>query len=549
MNPKKTVIVVTDDNRLKKKKTIGIANSKPQKEKFENIIPEEPAPTPQIKVEDNVGFDLEDDLQLYKLPTIELLDEPKKEDVEQLEQNAIKAIEKLKEIFNEFGVEAEIGSIICGPVITCYEVHPMSGVQIKEITKFEKEIKMAMEAESIRIVAPIPEKNAIGIEIPNKNRRMVTYSQLVHTDKYNSAMKKMDLPLVLGQTIDGNTFIEDLAKMPHLLVAGATGSGKSVCINIILISLLLKFNPDELKLILVDSKCVDFLPYHKLPHLFMPILNESDKMLDALEWLIEEMNYRKEYFVKLCVRKITDFNKKRKTNTQNIKIKVNGETKDVPKSLPFIVLIIDDLASLMKETKNELEEKIINLMNGARAVGIHLIITTQRPSTNVITGLIKANIPARIAFRTTSSIDSKIILDQAGSERLVGTGDMLYKSPSTNILHHIQGTFVSNDEVQKVTDFICEQRPPNYVDLGITAAHQTEQEAFRDDKLDDAIRIVVGSGQASASYLQRSLRIGYAHAASLIDMMETKGIVGPKRGDRPRDILILPDDLSPSGNI
>ena len=546
---RKTVIVVTDDKRLKKKKTTRVANLKHQKEKTEKIVPKEPTPVPPKKVNDNVDFDSEEVLLPYLLPEPELLDESKEEDLGQLEQDALKATEKLKETFDEFGVEAKIGSVICGPVITCHEVHPAAGVQVKKITSLENDIAMAMKARSIRIIAPIPGKDAVGIELPNKHRRMVTYSQLVNTDLYDSAVKKMILPLSLGQTIDGQAFVDDLAKMPHLLVAGATGSGKSVCINTILMSLLLKFKPDELKLILVDPKHVELVPYHKLPHLLVPVLNDADKVPDALEWLIEEMNRRYKYFAKFGVRNIAGFNEKRKTDKRQMQIKAGAETRDVPKSLPLIVLIIDELADLMMVAKSEVEERIIRLAQLARAAGIHMIIATQRPSTNVITGLIKANIPARIAFRTTSSIDSRVILDQLGSDKLLGMGDMLYKSPNLSSVQRIQGAFVSDDEVQRITDFIREQRSPNYVDLGITAANQAGQEVFHDDKLDDAIRVVVGSGQASASYLQRSLRVGYARAASLIDMMEAKGIVGPKRGAKPRDILVMTDDLPPPTNI
>jgi len=546
---RKTVIVVTDDKRLKKKRTTGIANVKPQKEKVKKIIPDEVTSTPTKKVADNAEFDPEENLAPYELPDIELLDESEEEDIGQLEQDAIKATEKLKETFEEFGVDAKIGSVICGPVITCHEVHPAAGVQVKKITSLENDIAMAMKARSIRIIAPIPGKDAVGIELPNKHRRMVTYSQLVHTDFYDSAVEKMILPLSLGQTIDGNAFVDDLAKMPHLLVAGATGSGKSVCINTILMSLLLKFKPDELKLILVDPKHVELVPYHKLPHLLVPVLNDADKVPDALEWLIEEMNRRYKYFARFGVRNIAGFNEKRKNDKRQVEIKVGAETRDIPESLPFIVLIIDELADLMMVAKSEVEGRIIRLAQLARAAGIHMIIATQRPSTNVITGLIKANIPARIAFRTTSSIDSRVILDQLGSDKLLGMGDMLYKSPNLSSVQRIQGAFVSDDEVQRITDFIREQRPTNYVDLGITTAHQAGQEVFHDDKLDDAIRVVVTSGQASASYLQRSLRVGYARAASLIDMMEAKGIVGPKRGAKPRDIFVQSDDLPPTGTI
>jgi len=418
-------------------------------------------------------------------------------------------------------------------------------VKVNKITSLENEIAMAMQATSIRIVAPIPGKDAVGIELPNLTRRMVTYSQLVHTDKYDKANKKMTLPLSLGQTINGEAFIDDLTKMPHLLVAGATGSGKSVCINTILISMLLKFKPNELKLILVDPKHVELVPYHNLPHLLFPVLNSPEKVPDALEWLIEEMTLRYKYFARFGVRNIQMFNEKRKVDKRPLEIKAGAETRDVPEFIPYIVLIIDELADLMMVAKAEVEGRIIRLAQLARAAGIHMIIATQRPSTNVITGLIKANIPARIAFRTTSNIDSRVILDQMGSEKLLGSGDMLYKSPNASSIIRLQGAFVSEDEVKNVTDFIREQRQPDYVDLEIIKAKQQNEEVFHDDKIDEAIRVVVSSGQASASYLQRSLRVGYARAASLIDIMEAKGIVGPKRGAKPRDVLLTPEDLPP----
>jgi len=310
-------------------------------------------------------------------------------------------------------------------------------------------------------------------------------------------------------------------------------------------SMLLKFKPNELKLILVDPKHVELVPYHNLPHLLFPVLNSPDKVPDALEWLIEEMTLRYKYFARFGVRNIQMFNEKRKTDKRPLEIKSGAETRDVPEFLPYIVLVIDELADLMMVAKSEVEGRIIRLAQLARAAGIHMIIATQRPSTNVITGLIKANIPARIAFRTTSNIDSRVILDQMGSEKLLGSGDMLYKSPNASSIIRLQGAFVSEDEVKNVTDFIREQRQPDYVDLEIVKAKQQNDEVFHDDKIDEAIRTVVTSGQASASYLQRSLRVGYARAASLIDIMEMKGIVGPKRGAKPRDILITPEDLPP----
>jgi len=542
----KTVIVVTGDKKKRKKKESTAIPLEPDiQTPLKTIEPDIPVPVSHQEINEKVEKEIEEILPPFELPSTESLDDPSDDDIGELEQEATLTTEKLKETFVEFGVKAEVGNVICGPVITCYEVHPAPGVKVNKITSLENEIAMAMQATSIRIVAPIPGKDAVGIELPNLTRRMVTYSQLVHTDKYDKANKKMTLPLSLGQTINGEAFIDDLTKMPHLLVAGATGSGKSVCINTILISMLLKFKPNELKLILVDPKHVELVPYHNLPHLLFPVLNSPEKVPDALEWLIEEMTLRYKYFARFGVRNIQMFNEKRKVDKRQLEIKAGAETRDVPEFLPYIVLIIDELADLMMVAKSEVEGRIIRLAQLARAAGIHMIIATQRPSTNVITGLIKANIPARIAFRTTSNIDSRVILDQMGSDKLLGSGDMLYKSPNASSIIRLQGAFVSEDEVKNVTDFIREQRQPDYVDLEIIKAKQQNEEIFHDDKIDEAIRVVVSSGQASASYLQRSLRVGYARAASLIDIMEAKGIVGPKRGAKPRDVLLTPEDLPP----
>jgi len=543
----KTVIVVTGDKKKRKKRIAPVAQQIEPEILPQINKPEEAStvPTSHQEINEKVEKEIEEILPPYELPSPESLDDPLDDDIGELEQEAKATTEKLKDTFVEFNVKADVGNVICGPVITCYEVHPAPGVKVNKITSLENEIAMAMQAKSIRIVAPIPGKDAVGIELPNHTRRIVTYSQLVHTDEFVKANKKKTLPLSLGQTIDGEAFIDDLTKMPHLLVAGATGSGKSVCINTILISMLLKFKPNELKLILVDPKHVELVPYHNLPHLLFPVLNSPDKVPDALEWLIEEMTLRYKYFARFGVRNIQMFNKKRKTDKRNLEIKSGAETRDVPEFLPYIVLVIDELADLMMVAKSEVEGRIIRLAQLARAAGIHMIIATQRPSANVITGLIKANIPARIAFRTTSNIDSRVILDQMGSEKLLGSGDMLYKSPNASSIVRLQGAFVSEEEVKNITDFIREQRQPDYVDLEIVKAKQQNEEIFHDDKIDEAIRTVVTSGQASASYLQRSLRVGYARAASLIDIMEMKGIVGPKRGAKPRDILITPEDLPP----
>ncbi len=480
----------------------------------------------------------DDELPPYQMPDPDELDEPEDQDTGELEQTVARATEKLKQTLEQFGIEAVVGSAICGPVITCYEVQPAPGVKVSKITSLENDLALAMKAKSIRIIAPIPGRDAVGIELPNERRRLVTFSELIHSPGYIAQSPKMKLLLSLGQTLSGETFNDDMADMPHLLVAGATGSGKSVCINTILLSLLFRFKPNELKLILVDPKHVELVPYHNLPHLLVPVLNDPAKVPDALEWLIEEMEKRYKYFARLGVRNIDMFNQKRKKDAKPLFIQLGGNEKELPTFLPYIVVIIDELADLMMVAAEDVERKIIRLAQLARAAGIHMVLATQRPSTNVITGLIKANIPARIAFRTTSNVDSRVIIDEPGSEKLLGKGDMLYKSPSVSRTLRIQGAFVSEEEVKRITDFIREQRAPHYVDIGSVRENQGFAGLEMDEKFDEAIYAVLESGQASASYLQRRLQVGYARAARLVDLMEANGIVGPKRGAKPRDILV-----------
>lgn len=480
----------------------------------------------------------EKDLPPYEKPSFDLLDESEDENFGEVRELAEAASKKLVETLAKFDVAASMEGIICGPVVTCYELKPAEGVKVSRITTLENDIALAMKAKSIRIVAPIPGRDAVGIELPNEKRRLVIFSHLVHSKEFETAQKKMTLPLSLGMSLSGEVFVDDLADMPHLLVAGATGSGKSVCINTILMSLLYRFEPHELKLVLVDPKHVELVPYHNLPHLLTPVLNEPGKVPDALEWMIEEMERRYKYFARLGVRNIAAFNAKRLVDQRPLEIQVGARVHDVPLFLPFIILMIDELADLMLVAADEVEKKIIRLAQLARAAGIHMIVATQRPSANVITGLIKANIPARIAFRTTSNIDSRVIIDEPGSEKLLGKGDMLYKAPSVSRTMRLQGAYISEEEVKRVTDCVRVQRKPKYVDLGAVRHEGEGPELASDDKFDEAVAAVLESGQASASYLQRRMQVGYARAARLVDLMEAAGIIGPKRGAKPRDILV-----------
>jgi len=542
---KEPLIVITGEQAMRKQRARKV--KKPADAGGEADLPAEhgapvappaPSPAPVPVVLPAPASETPEELPPYVMPKTELLDPAEISNTEEVREAANRAIIKLEETLKQFDIEAHVANAICGPVITCYEVQPPPGVKVNRITSLEHDIALAMKAKSIRIVAPIPGRDAVGIELPNEVRRIVMYSELVESKEYVAAQKKQVMPLALGQTLSGETFLDDLTDMPHLLVAGATGSGKSVCINTILLSLLYRFEPHQLKLVLVDPKHVELVPYHNLPHLLIPVLNEPGKVPDALDWLILEMEKRYKYFARLGVRNISMYNVKRAENTQLLRVQVGTQEFDLPPQLPYIVVIIDELADLMLVAADEIERKIIRLAQLARAAGIHLVLATQRPSTNVITGLIKANIPARIAFRTASGVDSRVIIDEQGSEKLLGKGDMLYKAPAVPRTMRIQGAFVSEEEVRRVTNFIRDQRAPTYVELGTIRTNEGAAEMDMDEKFDEAVQVVLQSGQASASYLQRVLQVGYARAARLIDIMEAHGIVGPKRGAKPRDILV-----------
>jgi len=524
---------------------VPVPDDEPEPEQAEPAQPVEPAvappaepaplpPQPAVEPEPEQA----EELPPYQKPGVTLLDEPRIEGTAELEAEAKESIRKLEETFKQFDIEATVGKAICGPVITCYEVHPSPGVKVNRITSLENDLALAMKAKSIRIVAPIPGRDAIGIELPNATRRIVTFAQLIHADEFEKAKRKMVIPLALGQTLSGEAFIDDLADMPHLLVAGATGSGKSVCINTILLSVLFRFEPHELKLVLVDPKHVELVPYKESPHLLMPVLNDPTKVPDALDWLIEEMEKRYKYFSRIGVRNIGAYNAKRQADPQPASVMHNNIECDLPLYLPYIVIVIDELADLMMVAGDEIERKIIRLAQLARAAGIHMVLATQRPSTNVITGLIKANIPARIAFRTASRVDSQVIIDEPGSEKLLGKGDMLFVSSTAACTMRVQGAFVSDQEIRRVTTFVRDQRAPSYVEIGLPKTGDGFGDIEMDGRFDEAVMAVLESGQASASYLQRRIQVGYARAARLIDIMEAQGIVGPKRGAKPRDILV-----------
>jgi DNA segregation ATPase FtsK/SpoIIIE, S-DNA-T family len=439
----------------------------------------------------------------------------------------------LKETLEEFKIKADVTGIKKGPVITMFEILPAPGVKLSKIANLADNIAMRLAASRIRIVAPIPGKHAVGIEIPNKERAKVSFKEMLQDDKFQDS--KNEIPVAIGKDITGNTQIIDLVKTPHLLIAGATGSGKSVCVNALICSILYKRSPDEVRLLLIDPKIVELKLYNGIPHLLTPVITEPKRAFQALQYCIYIMEQRYALLDGMGVRDIRSYNKK------IIKKRI------ATKKLPYIVVIVDEFADLIATSGKELESILARLAAMARAVGIHLVLATQRPSIDVITGLIKANIPSRIAFMVSNKIDSRIILDTSGADKLLGQGDMLFSSAWDPSLTRIQGAFLSDAEVESVTEYVKTLGEPDYIDDEIFYDDESDDNAdnitsaVSDPLMDKAVDIVVLAGKASASYLQRRLQIGYNRAARIVEDMEARGIVGPPNGSKPRDILHVPD--------
>jgi S-DNA-T family DNA segregation ATPase FtsK/SpoIIIE len=450
-----------------------------------------------------------------------------------IDETTREAAMTLKETLNEFKIEAEVTGIRKGPVITMFEVLPAPGVKLSKIVNLQDNIAMRLAAASVRIVAPIPGKHAVGIEIPNKHRNIVSFRELIDGEiKSRDAglQKKMEIPVVLGKDITGESQTFDLASMPHLLIAGATGSGKSVCVNTMILSILYQCHPVNCRLILIDPKIVELKLYNDIPHLLTPVITEPKRAFQALQYCIYEMERRYSCLDGMGVRDI---------KTYNARIKERGIAAE---HMPYIVVVIDEFADLMATTGKELESTVARLTAMSRAVGIHLVLATQRPSIDVITGLIKSNIPSRIAFMVAGMTDSRIIIDTTGAEKLLGKGDMLYAGITDPFTIRMQGAFVSEDEVERVVEYVRSLGPPDYIDDEIFFEDEDDAQAAvldgtEDPLYDEAYEIVVQQGKASASYIQRRLKIGYNRAARLVEQMETLGIVGPAQGSRPRELL------------
>ncbi|MEC0755504.1 DNA translocase FtsK [Bacillus haynesii] len=465
--------------------------------------------------------------QGYQFPNMSLLDVPPAQ--KQDDQAWIHEQRELLDVTLEnFNVKANVVHVTQGPSVTRFEVHPEPGVKVNKITNLSDDIKLSLSAKDIRIEAPIPGKNTIGIEVPNLHSKMVYLREMIRSSEFRT--NPSPLTAALGLDISGKPVVADLKKMPHGLIAGATGSGKSVCINTILVSLLFKAAPRDVKLLLIDPKMVELAPYNKIPHLVSPVITDAKAATAALKWVVEEMERRYELFAHSGVREIERFNEK--VREQNM-----GE------KLPYLVVVIDELADLMMVAPNEVEESICRIAQKARACGIHLLIATQRPSVDVITGLIKANIPTRIAFSVSSAVDSRTIIDMAGAEKLLGKGDMLFLENGSGKPLRLQGNFVSDREIDRVVSHVRRQQEPNYLFEQEQLVRQNPAGFDQDELFLEACEFAVEQNSASTSSLQRRFRIGYNRAARLIDMMEREGMISEAKGSKPREVLITKADL------
>ncbi|WP_078391970.1 DNA translocase FtsK [Shouchella patagoniensis] len=462
----------------------------------------------------------------YDTPPIHLLSIPEKtteDDSTWLDEQAT----LLEETLASFHVDAKVVDRTKGPAVTRFEIQPAKGVKVNKITNLTDDIKLALAAKDIRMEAPIPGKNAIGIEVPNLRSSPVMLREILRRDVFREP--ESPLTAALGLDISGQPIVTDLKKMPHGLVAGATGSGKSVCINSILVSLLYKASPEELKLLLVDPKMVELAPYHDVPHLLAPVITDPKQATAALKWVVQEMERRYELFSKHRVRDIGKYNER--------------YSSDEKPALPYILVVIDELADLMMVSPQDVEDAICRIAQKARACGIHLLVATQRPSVDVITGLIKANIPTRIAFAVASQMDSRTILDMGGAERLLGRGDMLFHENGAPKAVRVQGTFVSDEEIEAVVDYAKQYGKPEYAFDTETIQKNFEQEEEEDELLEEACYFAVEQGTTSASSIQRRFRVGYNRAARLIEMMEARGIVSGAMGSKPRQVLVTVEEI------
>ena len=476
----------------------------------------------------------------YEFPPIEILSEGEKHMIKGGKKAVTDTASKLQKTLYSFGVSAKVENVSVGPAITRYELKPAEGVRVSKIANLADDIALNLAAETIRIEAPIPGKQAVGIEVPNKENEVVHLREIIDTDEYRNHKSK--LAFALGKDVAGQAVITDIAKMPHVLIAGATGSGKSVCINTLIASIIYKAKPSEVKLVMIDPKVVELSVYNGIPHLLIPVVTDPKKAAGALAWAVQEMENRYNTFAQKGVRDLKGY---------NAAIEAEGGLG----KLPQIVIIIDELADLMMVAAKDVEDSICRLAQKARAAGMHLVIATQRPSVDVITGIIKANIPSRISFAVSSQVDSRTILDMVGAEKLLGKGDMLFYPSGAPKPVRIQGAFISDSEVEKVVSSLKANGEVTYnedilesIENNNKSERELEAEQQEDDDADpllmDAIDVVVETGQASTSFIQRRFKVGYARAGRIIDQMEERGVISGYQGSKPREVLLTKERLA-----
>jgi len=516
----------------KRTKTIKETSSREKKEvKIKTPIPK---PIPDVPVPKQDVFDFVRKETGYQRPSVMLLDDPEPRHFSVDGENLKMQSRLLEKKLNDFGVNGSVVAVSPGPVITTFEYEPAPGVKINKIVNLSDDLALALRAISIRIVAPIPGKAVIGIEIPNSNREVVRLKEGIISSTFEKS--KSLLTLCLGKDIVGDTIVVELDKMPHLLIAGATGTGKSVGLNAMICSILYKATPDEVKLIMIDPKKIELSIYNGIPHLITPVVTDVKKATNALFWAVHEMERRYELLSEKKSRNVKQYNQKIEKEKKNLK-----KTEDSPEKLPLIVIVIDELADLMMVASRDVEFALTRLAQMARAAGLHLILATQRPSVDVLTGIIKANFPTRITYQVSSRTDSRTVIDANGAENLLGNGDMLLVPPGTSKLQRVHGAYISETEVIKITDFLKTQKKPDYDDRVTEVSVKDlkeEEEEEHDEKYDDAVALVTKTGQASISMVQRHLRIGYNRAARIIEVMEREGVVGPSDGAKPREVLV-----------
>ncbi|MCD6422362.1 DNA translocase FtsK, partial [bacterium] len=504
-----------EEKEAKRKKEAPVVTSSPFRKRALALFPLAKKEERAEEKEEEAGFEVAD--KDWSFPPLDLLDpEEKAPDAGAVEKRA----EIIRKTLADYGIEVEMGEINVGPTVTQFTVKPKRGIKLSQISSRADEIAYALAAHPIRIEAPIPGKSAVGIEVPNQEQAIVRLRNLLASKVF--AKEKSPLAFPLGKDVAGRPMVTELTRMPHLLVAGATGTGKSVFLHCMSISFLYRNSPRTLRLILVDPKRVEFILYNDIPHLLTPVVSDLDKAINAFRWATEEMDRRYVLLQEAGKRNLIEYNRSAKPE----------------KRLPYIVIIIDELADLMAQARREVEASIVRLTQMARATGIHLVLATQRPSTDVITGLIKANITHRIAFQVASQIDSRTILDQAGAEKLLGRGDMLYLSADSPKPKRLQAPLVTEEEIKRVTNYLRDRQKAEYQEEILVPRSARGIVGGEDELLDQAAEIVIQERKASASLLQRRLRIGYTRAARLIDLLEEKGIVGPQEGSRPRQVLV-----------